>query len=793
MMYQRIHKSSSRNPRSQEKSSQLAPRPFTVQAQRDSLFPPTEEEIENEAFNQNKYEANGLQQKKESGTITPVEQERLSVLQAKRDDFWAQRLERTSRFRRNFANIPVHSPDQQVSAPVQSQPVIQPYRAGFPLQYPQQPIASDRNGGMSMIQRKFMAMNQQRQHERQLMPPIQAKLTIGRPNDKYEQEADRVAAQVVKQINAPASAQSTPGQSVQPQEEPDEELQAKPEITVLQRQEAIAGGEAPSELTSELAKPRVSKTEGDLTQETSSAPIQAKEAETANKKGLPDPLKTGIEHLSGYSMDDVKVHYNSVKPALLQAHAYAQGTDIHIAQGQEEHLPHEAWHVVQQKQGRVKPTVQMKGEVYVNDDKSLEQEADVMGEKSQRKGIDTPQYLRHTNTLQEKAIQRKIGAEIETGLKLAIPNDKRKDPETPPSFRDLSQGQTCAKMQFKSGLKAEIHAESPRDKEATLEFATEAYSQNGYKEISLLHNLVFALADLTKTINKTDKKVYNSEEFPVEVELPFHYIQIRSGSTDGAFQVNVSPTGFTAEKLDQVVESHPRLSPSNNYQAKEPNLSDTTKVQKAASQTIHKIAGEVKKKITEILIRPSVFASMDILTLTKAIVEPAYVRRFFKDFEDSSLKNTFALFPRVDLQSMIGMLWTHTDSKQDEFRDKLCKLFEDDLKYENIILPEGIKSSPFVKKTNIITDSKKYAQEIIKKRRPLVADRSKMAEVSKDKIEKQNPVIGAPTSSNIIPYSVAPEGVWEVRNPFTSPINVDKWSEAIKAYENYLISNGISY
>jgi len=47
-----------------------------------------------------------------------------------------------------------------------------------------------------------------------------------------------------------------------------------------------------------------------------------------NNTGLPDNLKSGIENLSGYSMDDVKVHYNSSKPAQLQAHAYAQGTDI---------------------------------------------------------------------------------------------------------------------------------------------------------------------------------------------------------------------------------------------------------------------------------------------------------------------------------------------------------------------------------------------------------------------------------------------------------------------------------
>ncbi|WP_211339462.1 eCIS core domain-containing protein [Hymenobacter perfusus] len=100
-----------------------------------------------------------------------------------------------------------------------------------------------------------------------------------------------------------------------------------------------------------------------------------------NRTGLPDALKMGVENLSGYSLDDVRVHYNSAQPAQLQAHAYAQGTDIHVAPGQEQHLPHEAWHVVQQKQGRVRATRQLKG-VGVNDDAGLEQEADVMGMKA---------------------------------------------------------------------------------------------------------------------------------------------------------------------------------------------------------------------------------------------------------------------------------------------------------------------------------------------------------------------------------------------------------------------------
>ena len=101
-----------------------------------------------------------------------------------------------------------------------------------------------------------------------------------------------------------------------------------------------------------------------------------------NKTGLPDDLKSGMENLSGMSLDDVKVHTNSSNPAQFQAHAYAQGSDIHLGPGQEKHLPHELGHVVQQKQGRVQPTKQLAGKVNVNDDSALEKEADTLGEKA---------------------------------------------------------------------------------------------------------------------------------------------------------------------------------------------------------------------------------------------------------------------------------------------------------------------------------------------------------------------------------------------------------------------------
>ncbi len=112
-----------------------------------------------------------------------------------------------------------------------------------------------------------------------------------------------------------------------------------------------------------------------VTEKGMTAQLEKKE----NLTGMPDDLKEGIESLSGFSMDDVRVHYNSSKPATVQALAYTQGTDIHVAPGQEKHLPHEAWHVAQQMAGRVSPTTNING-MPVNDNVELEREADVMGE-----------------------------------------------------------------------------------------------------------------------------------------------------------------------------------------------------------------------------------------------------------------------------------------------------------------------------------------------------------------------------------------------------------------------------
>jgi hypothetical protein len=120
----------------------------------------------------------------------------------------------------------------------------------------------------------------------------------------------------------------------------------------------------------------------------------AEEPPAPNRTGMPDALKAGIESLSGMDMSAVRVHRDSPQPRQLNALAFAQGNDIHLGPGQEKHLPHEAWHIVQQRQGRVQPTLDVGG-VPVNDNAGLEKEADAMGASAlssatQRRALGAP-------------------------------------------------------------------------------------------------------------------------------------------------------------------------------------------------------------------------------------------------------------------------------------------------------------------------------------------------------------------------------------------------------------------
>ena len=140
--------------------------------------------------------------------------------------------------------------------------------------------------------------------------------------------------------------------------------------------------------------------------------------ERENQTGIPDRMKAQFEQGSGFLLDDVRVHYNSMLPQRAGAYAYTQGNQVYLGPGKEKYLGHELGHVVQQKQGAVKPTSMING-MPLNDDAGLEKKADHMAEiwgnvaiqaKSQQGegGISLG-----NNSFDTKTIQRKVGFEFQ--------------------------------------------------------------------------------------------------------------------------------------------------------------------------------------------------------------------------------------------------------------------------------------------------------------------------------------------------------------------------------------------
>jgi hypothetical protein len=178
--------------------------------------------------------------------------------------------------------------------------------------------------------------------------PIQPKLTIGTPGDKYEQEADRVASQVVRQINAPTAAQGHQPQSVQREALPEEdELQMKP---MLQRLEMPEEDEL--QMKSTLAMGVV---EGDASPNLESAIQQSR----GSGQALAPDLQTKMGQAMGADFSNVRIHTDTQSDQLnrsIQAKAFTTGQDIFFRQGAyqpgnrggQELIAHELTHVVQQ-------------------------------------------------------------------------------------------------------------------------------------------------------------------------------------------------------------------------------------------------------------------------------------------------------------------------------------------------------------------------------------------------------------------------------------------------------------
>jgi hypothetical protein len=112
---------------------------------------------------------------------------------------------------------------------------------------------------------------------------------------------------------------------------------------------------------------------------------EASQLNSEPSKKMPVSVEAKMENSFNTDFSNVNIHEGD-NASKVNAHDSTQGNDIHFAPGQynpdskhgQELLGHELTHVVQQREGRVQPTVQKKG-VSVNDDKGLEKEADYAG------------------------------------------------------------------------------------------------------------------------------------------------------------------------------------------------------------------------------------------------------------------------------------------------------------------------------------------------------------------------------------------------------------------------------
>ncbi|MEA5487729.1 MULTISPECIES: DUF4157 domain-containing protein [Pseudanabaena] len=191
-----------------------------------------------------------------------------------------------------------------------------------------------------------------------LRMPVQAKLSIGEPNDKYEKEADDTASKVVQQINS--SPQNKSVQREESMEEEDEALQMKP-ISNIQREESM------EEEDEELQMKSLVQRRENLGGREASLDL---ESSIQSARGSGQSLDNGLQAKMGQAMgadfSGVKVHTDSQSDQLnksIQAKAFTTGQDVFFrqgaydpsSQGGQELIAHELTHVVQQNANTVQP------------------------------------------------------------------------------------------------------------------------------------------------------------------------------------------------------------------------------------------------------------------------------------------------------------------------------------------------------------------------------------------------------------------------------------------------------
>ena len=187
---------------------------------------------------------------------------------------------------------------------------------------------------------------------------VQAKLTIGEPNDRYEQEADRVAAQVMSMAPPAPIAQR------QVEAEDPDEIQTKPlaeTITPLVQRSVQRQETEEEDLDAIQAKWETCEPEEPI-QRAATDMAQAQpdlESRLNGSKGrgssLPEDVQSFMEPRFGADFSQVRVHTGSEAVQMnrdLSAQAFTHKQDLYFgsgkAPGKNELTAHELTHVVQQ-------------------------------------------------------------------------------------------------------------------------------------------------------------------------------------------------------------------------------------------------------------------------------------------------------------------------------------------------------------------------------------------------------------------------------------------------------------
>jgi hypothetical protein len=168
-------------------------------------------------------------------------------------------------------------------------------------------------------------------------PPVQTKLVVGPAGDAFEQEADRVAREVVKNLDAPAS-ETVVGVS------------KAPSAAAARRQPQL------------VAASPVGAEGGEVSHELGAAIDGAR----GGGRPLGDGLRAPLERAFGHDFGGVRLHTDARADALnrsLGARAFTSGQDIFFAQGEyaagssagQELLAHELTHVAQQQGAAAAP------------------------------------------------------------------------------------------------------------------------------------------------------------------------------------------------------------------------------------------------------------------------------------------------------------------------------------------------------------------------------------------------------------------------------------------------------